>query len=169
MSWDALAAIAEALGAAAVLASLIYLATQIRQNTQMIKSSIRQQVTNTSHAVVFKSIDLADVFAKANNGETLTAGEQFQLNQIHRAAFRGFEDFAYQYEHGLLDPSEWTAWLEGLRATMSMPHVRRNWLATRQQYSENLQRVMDPLASSDEDQTSGCPRSAGPRLSGRVA
>ena len=106
MSWDALAAIAEALGAAAVLASLIYLATQVRQNTQMIKSSIRQQITTCGQDVVFKSIDLADVLAKAANGETLTAGEQIQLNQLHRAGFRGFEDFAYQHEHGLLDPSE---------------------------------------------------------------
>jgi hypothetical protein len=41
MNWDAIAALAEVLGALAVLASLVYLATQIRQNTQMVKSSIR--------------------------------------------------------------------------------------------------------------------------------
>lgn len=151
MNWDALAAIAEALGAIAVLTSLVYLATQIRQNTRMIKSSIRQQVTMASQNVVFKSIDLAEVLAKAANGGTLTEGEQIQLNQLHRAGLRAFEDFAYQHEHGLLDPSEWTAWLEGIRAAMSMPHMRRNWLATREQYSENLQRVIDPLASSDQD------------------
>jgi len=151
MSWDALAAIAEALGAVAVLASLVYLATQVRQNTQMIKSSIRQQLTATSQDVIFKGIDLADVVAKAAIGETLTAGEQIQLNQLHRAALRGLEDFAYQNRHGLLDPSEWTARLESARDLMSMPQMRRNWLENRQQYSENLQKVIDPLASSEED------------------
>ncbi len=150
MSWDALAAIAEALGAVAVLASLIYLATQIRQNTQMIKSSIRQELTANTRDVVFKTIDLADVMSKATNGEALTPVEEFQLNQLHRAAFRVFEDFAYQHAHGLLDHSEWAARLESIRVAMSMPHVRTNWLETREQYSENLQRVMDPLASSEE-------------------
>jgi len=151
MSWDALAAIAEALGAVAVLASLVYLATQVRQNTQMMKSSIRQQLTATSQDVIFKGIDLADVVAKAASGETLAASEQIQLNQLHRAALRGLEDFAYQNQHGLLDPSEWTARLESARDLMSMPQMRRNWLANRQQYSENLQRMIDPLASSEED------------------
>ncbi len=151
MSWDALAAIAEALGAVAVLASLVYLAAQIRQNTKMIKSSIRQQLTTTAVDAISKTIDLADVMTKAVNEETLTAAEQFQLNQMHRVAFRGFEDFAYQNEHGLLDPSEWTARLESIRAFMSFPQVRGNWLATREQYSENLQRVIDPLASREED------------------
>ena len=151
MSWDALAAIAEALGAVAVLASLVYLATQVRQNTQMIKSSIRQQLTATSQDVIFKGIDLAEVVAKAANGATLTAAEQIQLNQLHRAALRGLEDFAYQNQHGLLDPSEWTTRLESARDLMSMPQMRHNWLANRQQYSENLQRVIDPLASTEED------------------
>jgi hypothetical protein len=151
MSWDALAAIAEALGAVAVLASLVYLATQVRQNTQMMKSSIRQQLTATSQDVIFKGIDLASVVAKAANRETLTAAEQIQLNQLHRAALRGLEDFAYQNQHGLLDPSEWAARLESARDLMSMPQMRRNWRANRQQYSENLQKVIDPLASSEEN------------------
>jgi len=61
------------------------------------------------------------------------------------------EDFAYQNQHGLLDPSEWTARLESARDLMTMPQMRRNWLANRQQYSENLQRVIDPLASTETD------------------
>jgi hypothetical protein len=37
VNWDALAAIAELLGAIGVLASLIYLAVQIRQNTVWLR------------------------------------------------------------------------------------------------------------------------------------
>ena len=37
MNWDAIGAIAELLGAFGVIASLIYLATQIRQNTKSVR------------------------------------------------------------------------------------------------------------------------------------
>ena len=41
MNWNAIGAMGEALGALAVFASLIYLAEQIRQKTQMMKSVAR--------------------------------------------------------------------------------------------------------------------------------
>ena len=46
MNWDALAAIAELLGAIGVLASLLYLGTQIRQNTVWLRQQAFQLGTN---------------------------------------------------------------------------------------------------------------------------
>ena len=46
MNWDALAAIAELLGAIGVLTSLIYLAVQIRQNTVWLRQQAFQLSTN---------------------------------------------------------------------------------------------------------------------------
>jgi len=40
LSWDALAAAAELLGALGVIATLAYLAVQIRQNTRLLSSSL---------------------------------------------------------------------------------------------------------------------------------
>jgi hypothetical protein len=148
MNWNALAAIAEVLGALAVLASLIYLATQIRQSTQMMKSSIRQQLTTSTQNVVFKMMDNAETLAKMQEKETLTPGEQVRMSLLLRAAFRGFEDAAYQYHHGLLDVSEWSGRLANMRSSLSIPAAREQWLATRSEYSENLQRTLDPLASA---------------------
>jgi hypothetical protein len=149
MNWNAIGAIAEALGALAVLASLIYLAAQIRQNTQMMKSAIRQQLTTSTQNVVFKMMDNAETLAKLQESETLTPGEQVRMRLLVRAGFRGFEDFAYQHHHGLLDASEWSARLVAMRTSMAMPGAREQWLATRNEYSENLQRILDPLASAD--------------------
>ena len=39
MNWDAIGAIAELLGAVGVIASLVYLAGQIRQNSRLVRSS----------------------------------------------------------------------------------------------------------------------------------
>jgi len=40
MNWDAIGAIAELAGALAVIATLAYLAVQLRQNSALLKSSI---------------------------------------------------------------------------------------------------------------------------------
>ena len=44
MNWDAIGAIAELLGAVGVIASLIYLATQIRQNTRSVRGATYQSL-----------------------------------------------------------------------------------------------------------------------------
>ncbi|MBW2498391.1 MAG: hypothetical protein JRF61_14050, partial [Deltaproteobacteria bacterium] len=41
MNWDAIGAIAELLGAVGVIASLVYLATQIRQSRQQMQENTR--------------------------------------------------------------------------------------------------------------------------------
>ena len=46
MNWDALSAISESLGAIGVLASLLYLGTQIRQNTVWLRQQAFQMSTN---------------------------------------------------------------------------------------------------------------------------
>jgi hypothetical protein len=48
MNWDAIGAAAELLGAIGVIVSLLYLATQIRQNTASIRASTFQDFTSES-------------------------------------------------------------------------------------------------------------------------
>ncbi len=43
MNWETISAISEAVGAVAIVATLIYLAIQIRQNTASVKGSAYQQ------------------------------------------------------------------------------------------------------------------------------
>jgi len=94
-------------------------------------------------------MDNAETLAKLQERETLALGEQVRMRLLLRAGFRGFEDFAYQYHHGLLDVSEWSARLVAMRISMATPGAREQRLATRNEYSENLQRTLDSLASAD--------------------
>ena len=52
MNWDAIGAIAELLGAVGVIASLVYLATQMRQNTRAMRASAYQEVLNQRDSVM---------------------------------------------------------------------------------------------------------------------
>ena len=48
MNWDAIGAIAELLGAVGVIATLAYLAQQIRQNTSTVRSSAAASLAQTN-------------------------------------------------------------------------------------------------------------------------
>jgi hypothetical protein len=150
MNWSAIGAVGEAFGAIAVLVSLIYLATQIRQNTRMMKSTVRQQITSDSQELLFKLAEHADVAAKAAVGEDLTPAESFQARVVLRAMFRGWENYAYQHQHGLLDPSEWRGIRETMRRLMLTSQLARDeWLSTRDEYSDALQTTLDAFASDE--------------------
>ncbi len=63
MNWDAIGAIAELLGAIGVIASLIYLATQIRQsreqmgqNTRALRGAAYQQWDDSLQATVMQAV-----------------------------------------------------------------------------------------------------------------
>ena len=47
MNWDAIGAVAELLGAIGVIASLIYVATQIRRNTSAVYAIAYQSIINS--------------------------------------------------------------------------------------------------------------------------
>jgi len=150
MNWSAIGAVGEALGAIAVLVSLIYLARQIRQNTRMMKSTVRQQLASASQGFILKVAEQADLLAKVAVGEDLTPAENLKARLVLRAAFRGWENYAYQHQQGLLDPSEWRGVRENMRRFMlGYPLARDEWLSTRDEYSDALQKTLDALATDE--------------------
>ncbi len=69
MNWDAIGAIGEILAAIAVLVTLIYLAKQIRQNSQAVQVSALRDTTeqwNRWSEVLATSPELADIVARGN-------------------------------------------------------------------------------------------------------
>lgn len=69
MNWDAIGAISEILAAIAVVITLIYLAKQIRQNSQAVEISALRDTTeqwNRWSEVLATSSELADIVARGN-------------------------------------------------------------------------------------------------------
>ena len=67
VNWDALGAIAETLGAIAVIATLIYLAVQIRQNSRVTKDASAQSlltVDSNAHFLFASNGDLASIYRR---------------------------------------------------------------------------------------------------------
>ena len=145
MNWDALGAIAELLGAVGVIATLLYLAKQIGQNSQMMRATIKQEQTSATQQVIYQWVDHPDLYAALKKNEDLPEEKQIQLEWIVRAGFRGFEAHCHQAELGLLDETEWAALKTTIQTFCRFPKIQEIYLGLRPQLSERLQRVIDPV------------------------
>ena len=106
MNWEAVGAIAEAFGAIGVIATLGYLAVQIRQNSRLIKLSNTYQVLDASRQSFLASLaqtDIPAVIAKASAGETLSEQERIAHQFWFNAQMRNFENAYLQHQSGALD------------------------------------------------------------------
>ena len=92
MNWDALGAIAELLGAVAVLATLFYLARQIRQNRESVESASAETVLSNITAAFQNAATSPEL------GRIIFAGQEnmSSLNDSERGQFV-FWFFAYQH------------------------------------------------------------------------
>ena len=130
-NWSALGAVAEMVAAAGVIATLMYLAAQVRQNTMALRASTFQNVigyaTGFAEGVArdgeLASLLLTGMTDLASLDETENLRFHFQLV----ALLRRYENLHYQTRIGLLDATEW----EGLRASldfmMRRPGSRAWW------------------------------------------
>ena len=64
MNIQDIGAIGEVVGAIAVVVTLIYLATQIRQNNQLLRSGSRQALVTNDVTSLAANLQNSDVFAK---------------------------------------------------------------------------------------------------------
>ena len=145
MTWEAIGAIGEVLGAVAVLATLIYLARQIKQNSNMMKANIKEQRAAATQVQIQRRIDMADVMTKGASNKELSPSEAFQVQTYFRGAMRNYETYFGQYSSGLFDEEEWAGIAKGLEKLLENPVLEAEWNSTQGDYSENFQKYIASL------------------------
>ena len=126
MNWEAVGAIGEILGAVAVVASLVFLAAQVRSNTRamraragfdattafadmnegLARSILGDPVFQNGGESRFASM-IATVFDSESDPGQLAASEQLVVDLIHRAIFEKLKATFYLYQHGYIEPALW--------------------------------------------------------------
>lgn len=90
MNWDAIGAIGEIIGALAVVATLLYLASQTRQTRTAVESKANLGTVEAHgrfrQALVYNP-DLADLIAKANGDPNISDGEKIRLRAFFDEVF----------------------------------------------------------------------------------
>ncbi len=131
MNWDAIGAIAELAGAVGVVASLIYLGTQIRHSTKA--SSVEAKLTTTSmHSSVVDLLiadpALNELFMRGvASTEELTPEEYQRFSNLCLKTFWYFSAAHYQLRTGMLDEDNWFETKSLLEFELSGAGVRGWW------------------------------------------
>lgn len=92
MNWDALGAVSEIVGAAGVVITLIFLVVQLKQNTRAMQESNRLEraaaidrhtdSVGSWRSMLAQNRELAEIYLKATNNESLDKLEWMRLNHI---------------------------------------------------------------------------------------
>ena len=111
MNLAELASIGEIVSSIAVIISLVYLAMQIRQNTEAERTSTYQSIVSDFGALnnnMASTPELSDMFVRGlENFEQFNPDERARISQSFFQCFRYFENMFYQHHKGYLDEDIW--------------------------------------------------------------
>ena len=128
---EALGNIGDFVGGLAVIATLVYLALQVRQNSQLLRNAAQESATAASHlthGLAAQSPENAAVFHKGLiDLDSLSPEEQTHFFLLIMNVFMQM-DYAYQsHKTGVLSATQWeTQWI-GVKWYLTRPGVRMWW------------------------------------------
>ncbi len=142
MNWDAIAAASELVAAMAVIISLLYLALQIKNNTDSARTSTYQSVVSEFGALnraMAETPDLSILFVQAmEDFESLSAADKARCSQLFFACFHNFENMYYQYRKGYLEPDVWLGWQRLILTYYARPGFQVWWSMRRDVFSRSF-------------------------------
>ena len=130
MNWDALGAIGEVVGAAAVVLTLAYLAVQVRQNTRSTQAATHSATTaGWQDYLQTQSVEDLDILLKLNDPESnLTHAEFLRAYYMCLTMFRRMEHDFYQFRAGVFSESTWDAYVRAFEMDIFVaPATRAMW------------------------------------------
>jgi len=112
VSLESLANLADVFGVVLIVASLIYVARQVRQNTELLRSNSRQALLANDHSAVQISMENVDLLEKLTRPEKLSFQDQWRFSCIWIMDMRNREHEYFQYKAGVLDEETWKSYRE---------------------------------------------------------
>ena len=131
INWDAVGAIAELVGAVAVVASLVYLANQIRHNSRSVEAATSHAIArarNELNIAVATSSELSEIlFRGAGDYDSLKPEQRLRYSMCMISNLNVFEDAFVQYSKGLASAEFWEENGSALTRMFSLPGPQQWW------------------------------------------
>ena len=148
MSLEDLGNIGEFVAAVGVIASLIYLAVQIRQNTRSIRASTFHESASRAGDLmkaIAEQKELTRVFRAGLGGleEIEDDDDRLRFVMLMSAVFRGYDDLFFQYREGMLSAESWDAWRNSLRTILGNPGFVPFWNLRRLSFTESFRQFVE--------------------------
>ena len=152
MNWDAIQAVAELMAASGVVISLVYLSTQVRQNTKSIRSAANQDLLTSLNTILDFSkqsahgSDIYDALARGDLSD-LTPGQRGAARNTLVQMCRLYEQAFLQHRAGLLDDEVWAGWSRQITMSVGFPGFRLGWPAIRPMLNPTFSNWVDSLTT----------------------
>jgi len=131
VNWEAISAIANVLGAIAVIVTLGYVAIQIRQNTSILKSTATQGAhdqTSELYDMLASNSELGEIFARGLEApESLDGKETARFYSICMSATFKLQNWWFQTESGAIEGELFSSWAKILRPISALPGWSAFW------------------------------------------
>lgn len=154
MNWDAIGAIAELIGAVAVVATLIFLAFQLRANTKSNRATARSATVGWSSS--FARSLYQDPTSFKQYQQVMDDPDSADEDVRARVLFFVFEitkmqEVTYlQFRDGVLDQEIWDTAKTQISSNLPRPGYRMFWTALRNLYAQSFRTVVDEMIATED-------------------
>ena len=149
-----LAAWGEFLGGIAVVVSLIYLASQIRQNSRLVRASTASATSATNadfSSLVVQDSDVARIFREGMADRSSLSEDDTQ--RFDMLLGMGFTSWNQEYQFvsdGVIGRSVWENRMGTMRRVLPLPGYRQWWTEWGDLYSDEFRRLVDGMIREGE-------------------
>ena len=140
----------EFVGAIGIVITLMYLAIQLRQNTRMMRASIRQARSDSSvqlYSLGATSV-VAEIREKESRSQALTALEEERMLLWNICIWRQQQTIFFQAQDELLDVQTGDEQAAIVRNLMGYPSARRFWTANGNTFDSRFVAWVDGVIES---------------------
>ncbi len=152
MNWEAIGAVGEAVGAIGVVATLAYLAVQIRQNTGATRAASHHAVIealNQGNLAQAQDAELAQIFVSGlKDRGVLTEVERQRFDSLCLAYFHVFDSLWYSAKVGTAERDLLLSEEKGFVYLMDSPGVYDWWEANPYAFSPEFRNYMEEFRSA---------------------
>jgi hypothetical protein len=127
MTLEQYAYLAEIIGVIVVVATLMYLAIQVRQGAELLRSESRQAQVSNDQAGVYKFIENPELGRILSTSETPSFEEKTKLQFWVVAQMRAREHEWLQYRNGALDEDTWLSYRGVIYFVLGTARSRDLW------------------------------------------
>jgi hypothetical protein len=121
--------LAEIVGVIAVIASLLYVGAQLKQNTTALHAQTRQAMLAASQVELLKVMDDPDLFVALTQKAELTPQQNWCLNVWYVAIMRARMFAWLQFQNRIIDSDQWDEERLVIQIVLSSRRGRKWWQA----------------------------------------
>ncbi|MCH7866487.1 MAG: hypothetical protein IH881_02245 [Myxococcales bacterium] len=147
MTIQDLGSIGEFAGALAVIASVIYLAAQIRQNTRTVRATSSLsfvQLSQNFSAMLITDEKVARLYRLGlKDSSQFGEDEAVQFDALMITVFRDFQNTFQQYRKNQLDEEEWEVFARNILWTFRQPGIQQWWQSRRVMFIESFREFLE--------------------------